>query len=288
MRLGVFARTFLRPTLNGVLDAIAEHGFHDVHFNLSCAGLESLPGRLTSGQCGAIRSAFTCRGLAMCGVSGTFNAIHPDESLRAELTRRACRLIERCHDLGTQFVSVCTGTRDPHDMWRGHVATREPASWDDLCGTLEILLAAAEKQNVYLGIEPEHSNVVNCAVVARRLLDHFRSPHLKIVLDAANLMCGGQLNRMRSVLDEAFDLLSAEIVMAHAKDYPKQIDGSLAVGEGLLDWDYYLCGLRRIGFTGPLVLHGMNEQGLASSLRFLEHLSCFNSLSDSKSLFEGD
>ena len=46
MHLGIFAKTFPRPTLEETLDAIADRGLTHVQFNMSCTGLPTLPERL--------------------------------------------------------------------------------------------------------------------------------------------------------------------------------------------------------------------------------------------------
>ena len=38
MQLGIFAKTFPRPTLEETLDAVASHGLTHVQFNMSCVG----------------------------------------------------------------------------------------------------------------------------------------------------------------------------------------------------------------------------------------------------------
>ena len=43
MHLGIFAKTFPRPTLEETLDAVVDHGLAHVQFNMSCAGLPTLP-----------------------------------------------------------------------------------------------------------------------------------------------------------------------------------------------------------------------------------------------------
>ena len=255
-----------------MLSAIAGHEIRDVHFNFIGTGLEPLPAVLTAEQCQAIRVAFTRHGLAMCGLSGTFNAIHPDTALRAELTRRVCLLIERCQDLGAPIVSLCTGTRNPHNMWTGDAANHDQSALDDLCSTLETLLNAATQHKVYLGIEPEPANVIHTAGRARQLLDHFRSPYLKIILDAANLFHDDDVSRMRLVFDEAFELLGSDIVMAHAKEIPRRSDGDRAPGQGLIDWKYFLTKLIASGFQGVLVLHNLEESSVAGGVAYLNQL----------------
>lgn len=274
MKLGIFARTFVRPTLDGVLAAVRQHGLTAVQFNLSCAGLETLPDALDPATCRRILAAFAACGLEMVGVSGTFNAIHPDLPMRRRGIARCQRLIATCPSLGTSLVTLCTGTRDPDNLWRAHPANADPESWSDLLGTLAQLIPVAEAHGVTLGIEPETGNVIDSARQARRLLDEIRSDRLKIILDAANLFTPDNRDRMAAVLEEAFELLAADLVMAHAKELDEP--GSkrlLPAGAGRLDWDRYFGLLRAIGFQGPLVLHNLEEADVAAAVAFVRQHS---------------
>jgi sugar phosphate isomerase/epimerase len=119
-------------------------------------------------------------------------------------------------------------------------------------------------------IETEVSNVVDSAQRARQLLDELRSPYLKIIMDGANLFHKGELPRMREILDEAFDLLGGEIVLAHAKDLSRDgAAGHEAAGTGKLDYDRYITLLRRVGYTGPLILHSLSEEQVPGCVAFL-------------------
>ena len=204
-----------------------------------------------------IRQAFDERGLKMAAVSGTFNMIHPDPGERRQGLLRLRELASACPRLGTSVVTLCTGTRDPENIWRGHPGNNSPAAWNDLCHSLAEALGFAEEFGVTLGVEPEVSNVVDSARKARRLLDEMRSSRLKIIMDGANLFHTGELPRMREILNEAFDLLGRDIVIAHAKDLSHDGEaGNLAAGAGVLDYDHYLALLQSTGFGGPLILHG--------------------------------
>jgi len=270
MELGIFARTFKRADLNGVLDAICARGIGAVQFNMACAGLPSMPQELGDATCSDIRQALAGRGLNMVGVSGTFNAIDPDVEARKEMTLRCRRLIERCRDLGTDLVTLCTGSRDPRDKWKWHPENAAPEAWRDLMATLEQLLPAAEACDVTLGIEPETANVIDSAAKARRLLDEIGSRNLKIVMDGANLFRPETVPQMKPVLQEAFDLLGPDIVSLHAKDITSdETKTRQPAGTGLLDFDTYFMLSRRIGYDGPVILHNLDESEVDSSAAFV-------------------
>ena len=218
MQLGIFAKTFVRPTLGEVLDAVVQHGLDCVQFNLACAGLPTLPERIAPGVAEEIHRELQQRAITMAAVSGTFNMIHPDLRKRSDGLKRLTELIEACRPLGTSVVTLCTGTRDPDDMWRRHPDNDSPAAWRDLLDSLSAVMPATEANHVTLAFEPETANVVNSARKARRLLDEVKSPCLKVLMDGANLFRSGDLPRMREILNEAFDLLGRDIVLAHAKE----------------------------------------------------------------------
>jgi sugar phosphate isomerase/epimerase len=139
-----------------------------------------------------------------------------------------------------------------------------------LLTTLTKALTTANRHDVALAIEPETGNVIDSANKARRLLDELRSPRLKIIIDAANLLRATDLACMREVLEDAFELIGSDLVLAHAKEFnPHANAGNQPLGRGVLDWDLYLSLLRRVNFAGPLILHGFEEQQAEQSVRFL-------------------
>ena len=123
-----------------------------------------------------------------------------------------------------------------------------------------------------LAIEPEISNVVRSPAAARRLLDELRSPRLRVVIDPANLFDAGDPSRQvansEAVLTEAFELLAGDIVLAHAKDVTEH-GAFAAAGQGDVDWERYLTLLAGGGYTGGLVMHGLDEADVAGSTAFL-------------------
>jgi sugar phosphate isomerase/epimerase len=270
MRLGIFAKTFARPTVEAVLGAVRVHGLDCVQFNMACAGLPSMPERIDGALCDRVRAAATQRGITLAAVSGTFNMIHPDPARRRAGLDGLRVLAGACNRLGVQVVTLCTGTRDPDDMWRRHPDNDSASAWRDLLESMRAAVKIAEVAGLTLAFEPEVANVVDTARKGRRLLDEIGSPRLKVAMDGANLFRAGDLARMRDVLNEAFALLGPDIVLAHAKDLTQDgAAGHAAAGTGRLDYDRYLSLLYAAGYDGPLVLHGLSEAEVDASVTFL-------------------
>jgi sugar phosphate isomerase/epimerase len=268
MRVGIFAKTFARSSLGETLDAVRAHRIGCVQFNMSCAGLPTMPEEISAELAERIRVELVERNLTMAAVSGTFNMTHPNPRKRREGLRRLGVLADACGQLGTSVITLCTGTRDPEDMWRFHPENDVPEAWRDLLGSMERALEIAEEYEVTLAFEPEVNNVVTSAEKGRRLLDDMQSSRLKVVMDAANLFREGELPHAEVVLEAAFELLGEDVVIAHAKDV-KNTGEVVAAGRGDLDYDRYLENLRGSGFEGPLILHNLEEGEVEGSVAFL-------------------
>jgi sugar phosphate isomerase/epimerase len=273
VRPGIFAKTFSRPSLEAVLDAVVGCGIRETQFNMSVAGLPSMPEKIDSALADRIRKASAERNLTVAAVSGTFNMIHPNVEVRRDGLRRLSVLAGACERLGTSVVTLCTGTRDTEDMWRRHPDNATPEAWRDLLVSMGKALEIAEESGVVLAFEPEINNVVDSAEKGRRLLDEVRSPRLKVIMDAANLFDqedpSRTLSRSEEILGEAFELLGEDVVIAHAKDV-KESGEVVAAGRGDLNYDLYLKHLVEAGYDGPLIMHGLGEEEVEGCLAFLE------------------
>jgi len=268
MRPGIFAKTFSRPTVEGVFDAVREYGLDCVQFNMACAGLQTLPDDIAPSLAIRIHEASMSRGTEITAVSGTYNMAHPDPEARQAGLRRLRTLASACHGMGTSVITLCTGTRDPENMWRWHPENVSSQAWSDLLSSMEAVLRIAEEEQVTLAFEPERANVVNTAAKGHALLAAMQSSRLKVVIDPANLIVPGDEYQMSQVLDEAFDLLGEYIVIAHAKDRGAD-DTFQTAGGGILDYDQYVRLLRAAAFDGPFILHGLTEEQIDAALQFL-------------------
>jgi len=268
MRLGIFARTFNRPGLAATLEAVAGTGLRVMQFNLALTGGPSLPDAIPAELAARVRAEATGWGLEIAAVSGTCNMAHPDPDVREDGLRRLGVLVAAAPALGTRIVTLCTGTRDRTDPWRHHPDNGTPQAWRDMRASIEAAVRVAEAHDVTLAFEPEHHNVVDCAAAGRRLLDELGSPHLRVVIDPANLFTGPDLDRQGDTLREAFELLGDDVVLAHAKDVRR--DGTVvAAGRGELDHGLYVGLLASTGRDAPLILHGLTEDAVPASVAFL-------------------
>ena len=270
MQIGIMSGTFDRATLEEALDAAVNHGISCMQFNLSSAGVTKIPTRIDEDLCDKVREEMGARSIAMTALGGTYNMIHPDVQRRADGLRNLRVLAAACELLGTSVITLCTGSRDPDNMWRRHPDNDTPEAWEDLVVSMRQAVEVAEEYQVTLAFEPEVANVVDSAIKARRIIEQIGSPYLKVVMDGANIFHTGELPRMREMLDEAFALLGEHIAFAHAKDLDRDGEaGHLAAGKGLLDYNQYLSLLNDVDPDIPIVLHGLSEAEVDGCVAFL-------------------
>jgi sugar phosphate isomerase/epimerase len=268
MRPGIFAKTFNRPSLAGILDAVKESGFSSIQFNMACAGLPSMPAFIPTDLPPQIAAAVSERELVMAALSGTFNMIHPDESMRQQGLHSLQQLIHYAGEMSTSVITLCTGSYHTKDMWCFHPDNNSRRAWTALCNTMEKALEMAETSNVVLAIEPEPANVINTTGKAKQLISEMRSTHLKVVFDPANLFEVATLKEIEKLISEGLYLLAEHIVIAHAKD--RRPDGSFtAAGLGVLPYSFFLKSLKETGFDGDIITHGLNEKEVLPCSIFL-------------------
>jgi sugar phosphate isomerase/epimerase len=256
MRLGIFGKIFPGSDPDAVFESVAAHGLYSVQFNTVSAGLLPLPDDVPDEVLGAIRTASARHGVKLESLSTTFNMIHPDPAVREDGVMRLSALARAAQALEIPVLTLCTGTRDPENMWRAHPDNARPEAYRDLCTTLAAALEASEGTGVTLAFEPEQANVITTVSGSAQLLKDMGSPRLGVLLDLANLLTLETLPRQHEVLADALETLSERIVLAHAKDLTPDMR-VVAPGQGVLDFAAYLGGLSEVGFGGALIMHGL-------------------------------
>jgi sugar phosphate isomerase/epimerase len=227
-----------------------------------------MPEKVPQALSAPITRASVETGIGVVALSATYNMIHPDEQERAHGHRRLAAVAEAASDARIPLLTLCTGTRDPADQWKHHPDNDAPEAWRDLLQSMETAIGIAERFDLDLGIEPELANVVNSAPRARRLIDDLQSGRIRIVFDPANLFERETRERQRSIISHGIDLLAGDIAMAHAKD--RLADGTfVAAGRGVLDYRHFLTLLKKTGFAGPLVTHGLSANEAPAVAAFL-------------------
>jgi sugar phosphate isomerase/epimerase len=271
MYAAIFSRTYAMKNVAEVIGAAAMDGYEGIQANLSSAGLASLPGTVPPGVAAQFGQEARARGMRLAALSGTYNMAHPDAKVREASRVGFQNVVSAARDMGAPIVSLCTGSRDPRDMWKFHPENDSDEAWKDLRSELEFALRVAQEAGIRLAIEPEPANVIRDARAAKRILNEMASSHLGIILDAANLLTPDTLSRQLGVIEEATDLVGGALLLAHAKD----INASgqvVAPGEGEVNLMAFTKALRRVGYDDALVAHGFAAEKAGVAAKVLQRI----------------
>ncbi|MBR2671051.1 MAG: sugar phosphate isomerase/epimerase [Oscillospiraceae bacterium] len=276
MYFGLFNNEIDIADIRENFEFIASLGCTTTQFDFINLLGDSIPGSIEAGMIDDIIEGSKRSGVTVCAVSGTYNMAHPDEEYRKEYRNRLPGFFSACRKLGSQMVTLCTGTRSTEFMWKYSPDNSSEKAWTDMTDEVKTAVKYAEAEGLVLGVECEAANIISNPDKARKLLDEVGSPSLKMILDGANLFDNGIVSKERSreTLGRAFELLSDDIRMAHGKDIKagSGIDFCPA-GRGTVDFEYMLQNLIDMNFDGPMIIHGIRKmEDFAPAVTFMRSL----------------
>lgn len=268
--IGIFSRTYSGP-IKDVMQQISAAGYTCLQFNMSSAGLDSMPKQYPDHILHDINHLQEEFNLSISGISGTYNLIHPDKKYRRDYLVRLEIMMQQMETLKIPMVSLCSGTRNIDNMWQGHQENNSNEVWNELCHELEKVVLLAEKYAVLIGIEPEKNNVINSVEKAQRLLDQMQSPAVKIIYDPANLFDTGSVSEIESMVMYGLDKLYPHLVMVHAKDI-EQNGNYVPAGKGVMPFAKMIDALRNNKFEGSIIAHELKANEAVQVCNYLKSI----------------
>ncbi len=285
MRTGICTTDFEeknapRMTADELFALIRQYGYTCTQFAFSSVaeseytpdGAIEIPAAIAPETIAAVEKASAKHSLPVMVFNGTFNMAHPDEEIRHIGLNRLGILADAADALGVKMISLCSGTRNPGNLWGYSPENDSADAWDAMYGTMQRAAEIAEKHGITLAIESEASNVISTPERARKLMDSIGSDKIKMILDCANLFHAGEAHpeNVKSVITHAFEVYGHDIVIAHGKDI-REGDGIdfCGTGDGIVDFSLTADLLRQYGYEGDMFLHGIYEK--ADMVKAREH-----------------
>jgi sugar phosphate isomerase/epimerase len=282
-QLGIFAKHVSRSTPEELFDALAGFGFDCAQFNAACLGIPSLPDQIDAALWSRAARAAQSAGVKVVALSATFNLLDENKLRLADNFRRLKLLAQGATILGTNLLTLCSGTRNQQDIWTYHPQNQSPEAWQEMIEAMQRALEIAVEYDVSLGIEPEVANVVSNANDGVRLIEELQSDRIRIVFDPANLYRPPSDPRWDGhVITDALRLLGDRISIAHCKDIAdpatrpdcEMLYAHVAAGMGILDYHHYISELKRlVPRSMPLILHGLSEEQIPACVAFIQKRS---------------
>lgn len=132
----------------------------------------------------------------------------------------------------------CQGS-ETTNMVKQPAGTRREDAQRALLRSLEEIMPHAEAAGITVAVEPVFYHAMNTPEAAKMVLDSIRSPNLKIIFDAANLISYEDRDQQERMWDRAMTLWGDKIVCVHIKGVNFDAKGdyySTVLEESCLDY----------------------------------------------------
>lgn len=256
MRLGYITNGLADHDLVVALDIVGTLGYSAVGITLDYGKLNPFDPRLAE-QLDQVRDVLDRHRLVAVIETGARYLLDPwrkhqpalvspteeERQRRIDFLRRA---IDIAADLKAHAVSFWSGT--PVDGANKEVATQR------LARPLGMLIEYAGERGVRLAFEPEPGMTIDTMASFQRLLESLDSAGidssaLGLTLDVGHLHCLGEVP-IADVIEEWSDRL----VNLHIEDMRARVHEHLMFGEGEIDFPPIFAALKRVGYTGPVLV----------------------------------
>jgi len=244
LNLGIRAHDLGQLSLAELCKQLKDYQFTNIQFAIKKSFPKYVPSlqSLSPGIASFFGDYFANNGIKISTLGCYVNISSRDLAVRKEALESFKTHIQLARDFRASLVGTETGS-----VGEGFTPENftEEAYQIARSSVLE-LVEYAEHFGVTIGIEAGLNHPLYSAALAKRLVDEVQSPHLKIILDVANLINLDNVSESDFILNEALDLLHEHIAMIHLKDLTVnkgQIE-IVPVGKGMLNFEPILAYLK--------------------------------------------
>ena len=181
-------------------------------------GMNEAPQLLTRELAEEVREELR-RARLQCAVLGCDLKLAGEEETEALRVRE----IYRAHLRFAAWIgALCVGTETPPAEGPEGEACRTEDGYQLFLKRVKPLVAEAEELGVTLAIEPVCTHIIHDAATAERMLADLGSDHVRIILDAVNLIDSAHISSADALIRDAVRRLGDRVCVLHMKDFLPQ------------------------------------------------------------------
>ena len=221
MNIGIRLHDCAPGTLRERLGFAARQGFACAHVALSKTvdgfDMADAPELLTDAFAAELRTDFSAQRM-QCAVLGCYlNLADPDAE-----SRRRTQEIYKAHlrfapEMGA--LTVGTETYANKNSRFSEPAAQSEEAFQLFVESLRPVVRYAEEAGAILAVEPVSYHIISTPERAQRMLEAVPSDHLRIILDAVNLLSPDTADKADAIVADAISRLGDKIILLHMKDY---------------------------------------------------------------------
>lgn len=275
MNIGLRLHDTLPGTLRERLHYASEQGFTCVQLAMSKSvpgfRMEDAPRLLTRELAAEVREELA-RAKMECAVLGCYLGMTVWDEETAEKTRE----IYLSHLRFASWIGArCVGTETPSPDAGDWAPCQTEEMYQLFLNRVTPILRAAEENGALLAIEPVCAHIVHTPALAERMLNDLNSDHLRIILDAVNLIDSAHADTAESVIQDGIRRLGSSTAVLHMKDFVpapgKPRPDSVPCGRGRMKYDSLLALARERDL--PMTLEDTKPDNAEATRKYLEAYS---------------
>lgn len=232
MKFGFRTGGFRNWKIEDILKELAQIGFDGAELCLESADMR--PENFTKDQATQLKRFMDDIGLEIASVS-----YHADVESTEQRLLNTFKAIEITNWLGSN-VLIINGERVKED--------EKEKQWNDFAKRLKDLTISAEKNGVYIAVEPEPLLLVSDTKEMMQMMKIVDSPNLKVNLDI------GHAYITDPSLTDSITKLGKAIVHTHIEDIKDKVHNHLELGQGDIDFSAMHEAFKKIGYDGYYVV----------------------------------
>lgn len=270
MKIGIRLHDAKELPLPERLDEIRSQGFTCAHVALPRVISSVDNGTLTPGFAMYLRRLFWKKKIDFAVLGSYHNLTSPDpEALKATQDIYRANIRFAAH-LGCGVV----GTETPNAEYESGPACKSDEAFAKFIKGFEPVVGYAEAMGVIVAVEPVAWHIVYDSKRAVKLLDHFNSPNLQIILDPVNMLDMENYQNQADVLKEAIELLGSATAVVHIKDFIVKDGGllSLAAGLGQMDYEPLIAYVKKHKPYIHATLEDTNPDNAVAARKYIQEL----------------
>jgi len=271
MNIGIRLHDTAPGTLAQRLGFARGQGFSCVHLALSKTipgfSMDDAPGLLNDALADALKEDFKAQELD-CAVLGCYLKLATTDAEALKHTQG----IYRAHLRFARMMGAgVVGTETPlaSDV---QLDADSPEALALFLSCVEPLVRCAEEEGAILAIEPVACHIVNTPQRMEQLLDALNSDHVRVILDAVNLLTRDNYAQADAIVDEAIRRFGDRVSVLHMKDFTVDPDTwmtkACACGTGLMRYGRLLAFARAKGL--PMTLENTAPDNAEAARLLLE------------------
>ena len=278
MNIGIRLHDTAPGTLSERLGFAKAQGFSCAHLAMSKAidgfSMQDAPRLLTEELASDVKTAFSAQKME-CAVLGCYlNLANPNEEERTKTQKIYQAHLRFGKLIGAKVVGSETYALKTTAFPDGPATQSEEAFQLFMKAFLPVVKWAEEYDEV-MAIEPVCTHIISTPQRAERMLEEAHSDHVKIILDAVNLVSNGTVDQAESIIREAVRRLGDQVRVLHMKDFAVNPDKPLTE-----QVDFRPCGMGTMYYGDllplakkydlPMTLENTEPQNAEAARLYLE------------------